>query len=270
VVQILENLLTNARDALGEQGRVSIETGVVSMNGDKVQMQGAHSGSYAFLAVSDNGAGMDESVRARIFEPFFTTKPPGLGTGLGLSMIYGLAKQHGGFVTVDSAAGRGTTVRVFFPSGFPVPQAEAPQPAGSELRGNETILLVDDEEPIRRTARRILERYGYRVLLASDGAEALNLIREHGSEIQLVISDVAMPKMGGKGLYDAARSDGAKMRFLFASGYTARDIGATGEFDPTLPFVRKPWTMEDFVRRVRETLSSPLSPPLSGEWNRQS
>jgi two-component system cell cycle sensor histidine kinase/response regulator CckA len=253
--QILINLLTNARDALPKGGRVRIEARVANLDADHTRAHGwGNPGEYVCLTVTDNGTGMDESIRGRLFEPFFTTKPPGLGTGLGMAMIYGLVKQHDGFVEVDSAPGRGTAVRIFFPLGQASPARESGAADAALAGGTETVLVVDDEEPIRRTARRVLERFGYRVILAADGAEALDLIRERGKEIDLVISDVAMPKLGGQGLYDAARASGTQIKFLFTSGYTARDIGATVEFDATLPFVRKPWTLEDFVRRVRETL----------------
>jgi len=208
------------------------------------------------LSVADTGIGMDERTRARLFEPFFTTKPPGLGTGLGLAMIYGLVQQHGGWVAVESQPKRGTTVRVYLPvsrNGSVHAPVTEQQPARG---GKETILLVDDEEPIRRTARRILENFGYQVLLASDGSEALRLIRARAADIDLVISDVAMPNLGGRGLYDAARASGARMKFLFASGYTARDIGSTGDIDAGVPFIHKPWTLSEFVTRVREVLDS--------------
>ncbi|MBI4500342.1 MAG: response regulator [Gemmatimonadetes bacterium] len=257
IEQILLNVLTNARDAMPDGGRVRIHAGVETIDADRVRAQGwGDPGEYVCLTVTDTGTGMDEATRARLFEPFFTTKPPGLGTGLGMAMIYGLAKQHGGFVHVDSAPQRGTTVRICFPVGdSPALPEQQGAPRASPPRGTELILVVDDEEPVRRAARRVLERFGYRVLTAGDGTEALGIIRERGNEIDLVISDVAMPRLGGRGLYDAARASGAKMKFLFASGYTARDIGATGDIDPSLPFIHKPWTLDDFLRRIREVLT---------------
>ncbi len=257
IEQILLNLLTNARDALFDGGEVIVQTSRVLLNAEDTRRDGwGAPGEYACLSVTDTGIGMDEGTRARLFEPFFTTKPPGLGTGLGMAMIYGLVKQHGGFVVVESQPKSGTTVRVHFPAAksvaTPVRVVEEPAAEG----GAETILLVEDEESIRRTARRVLERFGYHVLTALDGLEGLEVIRAHGADIDLVITDVAMPNMGGRGLYDAARTSGATMKFLFASGYTQRDLGAIGDIDPALPFIHKPWTLSNFLRRVREVLDS--------------
>src|SRR5207237_465401 len=153
------------------------------------------------------------------------------------------------FVLIDSAPQRGTTVRIYFPAGSAVTLPTVAAPTPTTLSGTETILLVDDEEPVRRAARRVLERFGYRVLVSADGAEALGIIQQREAEIHLVISDVAMPRLGGRGLYDAARASGATMKFLFTSGYTARDLGST-EIDPSVPFVHKPWTVEDLLKRV--------------------
>src|SRR6185503_10207473 len=224
-------------------GRITVRTESCRLDAEHLRKHGwGEPGEYVSLTVADTGVGMDERTRDRLFVPFFTTKPPGLGTGLGLAMVYGLVKQHNGYILIDSEPNAGSTVRIYFPV------AQAGDAALSILRetlprgGNETILLVEDEEPIRRTARKVLERFGYRVQVAADGEEALEVIRERGEEIDLVISDVVMPRMGGRGLYDAARASGAKMKFLFASGYTARDVGATGEIDADMPFIHKPWT----------------------------
>jgi signal transduction histidine kinase len=255
IEQILLNLLSNSADAMPQGGRITVRTESCRLDAEHLRKLGwGEPGDYVSLTVTDTGVGMDERTRDRLFEPFFTTKPPGLGTGLGLAMVYGLVKQHNGYILIDSEPNAGSTVRIYFPV------AQAGDAALSILRetlprgGNETILLVEDEEPIRRTARKVLERFGYRVQVAADGEEALEVIRERGEEIDLVISDVVMPRMGGRGLYDAARASGAKMKFLFASGYTARDVGATGEIDADMPFIHKPWTIADFVRRVREVL----------------
>jgi CheY-like chemotaxis protein len=215
---------------------------------------GALPGSYACLSVTDTGAGMDERVRARVFEPFFTTKPPGEGSGLGMAMIYGLTQQHGGFIDLDSAVGRGTTVRVFFPlAREDQPIAElAPAPKG--LRGGqEHILLVEDEEGLRRVAQRALEKMGYKVLTAEDGLEALERYRQRGREIDLIITDVVMPKLGGIALFRTLRQEGHQVRFLFTSGYAAHEI--QGDLtDGDLVLLQKPWTLADLTHRVRDVL----------------
>jgi two-component system NtrC family sensor kinase len=255
VEQILLNLLTNARDAMPQGGRVSVQTGRATLDAEHARRHGwGDPGEYVCMAVSDTGTGMDDAVMARLFEPFFTTKPPGVGTGLGMAMIYGLVKQHGGFVLVESQPGRGTTVRIYFRPAATAPMEECKATEGTPRGGTETILLAEDEEPIRRTARRVLERFGYKVIAAGDGAEALEIIRRRRQEIDLVLTDVVMPRVGGRALYEAARAEGAKMKFLFASGYTARDLGATGAIDADLPFIHKPWTIADLARRVREVL----------------
>jgi len=253
--QILLNLLSNSRDALPQGGRVTVKTAAAQLDMEFNRKHGwGTPGEYTCLTVADNGIGMDERTRARLFEPFFTTKPPGLGTGLGLAMVYGLVKQQGGFVLIESQPKTGTTVRIYFPVVTGTATQKATVVEEAPRGGTETILLVEDEDPVRRAARRVLERFGYRVLVASNGVEGLEIIRARGPEIDLVVTDVVMPKLGGRGLYDAARASGARMKFLFASGYTARDVGATGEIDSDLPFIHKPWTVAEFARRVREVL----------------
>ncbi|HTS88183.1 MAG TPA: PAS domain S-box protein [Gemmatimonadales bacterium] len=252
VEQILLNLATNSRDAMPRGGTLRVETRRIDVARPPA---GALPGSYACLSVSDNGVGMDDRVRARVFEPFFTTKPPGEGSGLGMAMIYGLTQQHGGFVELDSSVGKGTTVRVFFPMAREdQPMAElAPTPDG--LRGGkERVLLVEDEDGLRRVAQRALEKVGYRVLTAADGLEALEVFRRNAGEIDLIITDVVMPKLGGIALYRAVRQDGHAVRFLFTSGYAADEImqGDTG--DGELSLLQKPWTLADLTHRVREVL----------------
>jgi signal transduction histidine kinase len=256
--QILLNLLSNARDAMPDGGRVTIRTTAAQLDAEDVRQNGfGVPGDYACMTVSDTGVGMDERTRARLFEPFFTTKPPGLGTGLGLAMVYGLVKQQGGFVMIESQPRAGTAVRIYFPIATAPAVEKAAVSEELPRGGHETILLVEDEEPVRRAARRVLERFGYKVIVASDGEEGLGFIRSHGSAIDLVITDVVMPRLGGRGLYEAARASGAEMKFLFASGYTARDVGATGEIEADLPFIHKPWTVAEFTHRVREILDQP-------------
>ena len=255
IEQILLNLAGNARDAMSTGGELRLAIGRFTIDAEYRWTHGwGRPGSYVLLAVSDTGTGMDARTRTRIFEPFFTTKAIGHGTGLGLAMVYGLVKQHSGFIDVYSEVGLGTTFNVHFPLSESVETA-VPEVAPAELpHGSETILVVEDEDAIRRSAQRILERYGYRVLAAADGQEAAEFLREHGNEIDLVVSDVVMPKLGGLQLYEEARDSGAAPPFLFTSGYAPGDVleRVSGEGQPL--FLRKPWTVSDLVLRVREAL----------------
>ncbi len=256
VQQILMNVVTNARDAMPQGGAIRIEASAAQLDDS---YQATHPwvepGEYLCLAVSDTGVGMTKTTLDRIFEPFFTTKPPGQGTGLGMPMIYGLMKQHSGFVHVYSEVGEGTTVKLYFPMVAAIPanevQADLTAPLGT---GTETILLVEDEEVLRRTAGRALTKFGYTVITATNGAEGLSLYREHRGEIDLVISDIVMPKLSGRDLYEAIQREGGAVKFMFASGYSARDAQERARLDPTLPFLRKPWTLLELAHQVRATL----------------
>jgi CheY-like chemotaxis protein/two-component sensor histidine kinase len=252
IEQILLNLATNARDAMPRGGRLSLDVRRVDV---ARAPGGALPGSYARLSVSDNGVGMDERVKARVFEPFFTTKPPGEGSGLGMAMIYGLTQQHGGFIELDSGVGKGTTVRVFFPlarEDQPLPEL-APAPAGLH-GGEEYILLVEDEEGLRRVAQRALEKVGYRVVTAADGLDALEIYHGRANEIDLIITDLVMPRLGGIALYRTLRQEGHPVRFLFTSGYAAHEIMQGDLADGELALLQKPWTLADLTHRVREVL----------------
>jgi two-component system, cell cycle sensor histidine kinase and response regulator CckA len=212
-------------------------------------------GPMVTLTVEDTGRGMDDEVLAHLFEPFFTTKAPGEGTGLGMAMIYGLVQQHDGTIDVQSAIGQGTRVTI----GLPLAEATVPSltPRSSLLvreGATETILLVEDEEMVRRAGRRILEKHGYRVLQAADGAEAMSLLRERGTDIALVVSDVVMPRMGGRELYASLREEGFTMPFLFTSGYTDRMSSDTVALDPSVPVLPKPWTWTELTASVRAAL----------------
>jgi PAS domain S-box-containing protein len=253
--QILLNLVTNARDAMPEGGNLRIT--VCRQDLDE-EYSTAHPwtspGDYVCIAVSDTGIGMDQDTRDRIFEPFFTTKPPDLGTGLGLSMVYGLVKQQGGSVEVYTEKEHGTTVKLYFPLVQERAVREHDTPPRGVTGGTETILLVEDEEPIRRAARRVLEKHGYTVLLAADGEEALALYPQHQDEIDLVISDVVMPRLGGIKFYEALRQQGRTPKILFTSGYTDRDVQHSGPLDPSVPFLHKPWTVSELLEKIRDVL----------------
>ncbi len=253
--QMLLNLVTNARDAMEDGGHLRI---MVRRQELDEEYSMAHPwtapGHYVCISVSDTGTGMDADTRERIFEPFFTTKPPELGTGLGLSMVYGLVKQQGGSIEVYSEKGEGTTVKLYFPLVQEPAVAERDTPVKTVVGGTETILLVEDEEPIRRAAKRVLEKHGYTVLLAPDGEEALDLYPLHKDDIDLVISDVVMPRLGGVKFYEALRELGTTPKILFTSGYTNRDVQESGSLDPEMPFLHKPWTVAELLEKIREVL----------------
>jgi CheY-like chemotaxis protein len=260
IEQMLMNLVTNARDAMPLGGRLTFAVGRDAMDDEFVRVHGwGTPGEYVTVTVSDTGGGMDADTRRRAFEPFFTTKPVGEGTGLGLAMVYGLVKQHGGFISVDSEPGRGTTFRLYFPAvagpSSPRPAAESPELRG----GDETVLLVEDDVSLRRTAKRVLTKYGYTVVTATDGAEALVLLRTGATHPDLVISDVVMPNASGPQLFAALRERGAAPRMLFTSGYTARDVHERGLIAADVPFLAKPWTIADLLRKVRDVLDQPAA-----------
>ena len=261
--QVLLNLVTNARDAMAQGGTLTIE--VLATPTQAAHAEPAPWGEaerYYCVAVSDTGAGMDQTTVERIFEPFFTTKAPGTGTGLGMAMVYGLTKQHGGFVHVYSEPGVGTAVKVYLPVSPESAAAAATEAAARDevVGGTERILLVEDKEELRNTTRRVLERLGYTVIEAPDGEEALELFRSHRDRIDLILSDVLMPKVGGPALYQAVRQTDPEARFLFTSGYTASDIGQRSLLEPGVLFVAKPWTISELAHQVRKALDRPAPP----------
>ena len=253
VQHMLINLATNARDAMPTGGTLTMRGAF----DPAVEMPDGVTSPMVTITVQDSGRGMDDEVLAHLFEPFFTTKGPGEGTGLGMAMIYGLVQQHAGTIDVQSTVGRGTKVIIALP--IADLRVASPTPRATTLvreGATETILLVEDEEMVRRAGRRILEKHGYRVLLAGDGAEALTLLRQHGSEIALVVSDVVMPRMGGRELYASLRDEGFTMPFLFTSGYTDRMSSDTVALDPSVPILPKPWTWAELTASVRAATRS--------------
>ena len=256
VEQIVMNLATNARDAMPSEGKLIIELSTRSFTEeDREGQRGIQPGDYVCLAVSDTGKGMDAETRQRLFEPFFTTKAAGEGTGLGLPVVFGLTKQHGGFLHVYSEPGMGATFKVYLPVTEEEIAARPEAKAKAEVRGgSETILVVEDDSALRRVARRTLERLGYTVLTAIHGEHALEILREHSEEVDLVFSDVIMPSMSGPELYDIVRGQGIRVKFIFSSGHIARDVEILTDLDPGLPFVGKPWSLAELAGTVREVL----------------
>jgi signal transduction histidine kinase/CheY-like chemotaxis protein len=258
VEQVFLNLATNARDAMPEGGLLLVETGWTRLDQTHHARLGwGPPGGYGFLSVTDTGIGMDQATQERLFEPFFTTKEGELGSGLGLAVAYGLVKQQGGFIEVRSTPGQGTTVRVL------LPKAAAPEAQVGEERerkeerpaqrgGAGVVLLVEDEAAVRRAAARALEASGYRVLAAADGEAGLALFREHQEEIGLVLSDVAMPRLSGAELVAAVKQLRPDVPCLLMSGYAERDLPLRAGLDPAIPFLPKPWTVEELVAKVNE------------------
>ena len=263
--QILVNLATNARDAMPEGGRFTVGIGRRTLHSGHRQPPELPPGDYVVITASDTGRGMDDQVRKRIFEPFFTTKPVGQGTGLGLAMVLGLMRQHGGDVSMETAPGRGSTFTLWFPPTTEVPKRDTPAPATSiSGSGAGTILLAEDERAVRRVAEHALELAGYVVLTAENGREALEILRARGREIDLVVTDVIMPVMGGRELYAEARAAGfTDVTFLFTSGYTSPG-GADRDFHltPDMHFLRKPWTLNELLDQVAALmLAQRVNPP---------
>lgn len=259
IEQILVNVATNSRDAMPRGGTLRIDVKRGRIDERHVARHGwGQIGEYVCVHVSDTGTGMDAETRRRLFEPFFTTKAPGSGTGLGAAMIYGLVKQHEGYVDVTSQLGSGTTVVLFLPARRVPAVRSSRLPRSTPIRGgDETVLVVEDEPAVREAVRRGLGKLGYRVLLASDGAEGIAVFRQHAESIDLVLTDVVMPKVTGPQLREVLRKEHPNLKVLFMSGYILRGKGDIGEFDPTLPLLRKPWTLAELAEKIRELLDAP-------------
>jgi len=254
--QVIVNLVVNARDAMPEGGRLTIETTNVVI--DKEHAAGhleTKPGEHVQLVISDTGVGMSPEVLAHIFEPFFTTKGMGKGTGLGLATVYGIVRQSGGDIWVYSEEGRGTTFRIYLPRASGVAQPLPHPEAGKEMpSGGETILLVEDDRDVRELAQRVLQRQGYTVLEARDGREAMRLATSHSGPIHLLLTDVVMPGISGMALADRLTADRPDIKVLFMSGYTDNAIAHHGVLDPGITLLQKPFSPMDLARRVRALL----------------
>ena len=239
-----------------------METAGVRLDEAGAAELGAAPGPYAVLSVTDTGTGMDASTVNRIFEPFFTTKEPGRGTGLGLAMVFGLVSQSGGHLAVSSAPGTGTTFRLLFPAAEANGHEPAPEdpPEAASLYGDETVLLVEDDERVRNLARTILRRYGYRVLEASGGGDALLICEQHVGAIHLLMTDVVMPRMSGPQLVERLRPLRPAMRTLYVSGYTDAAVVHHGLVDTDAAFLQKPLTPLAVATKVRQVLDAPARP----------
>jgi two-component system, cell cycle sensor histidine kinase and response regulator CckA len=256
--QILANLCVNARDAIADVGKVTIETGNAVFDETYcAHHAGFLAGEYVLLAVSDDGCGMSKNVLDQIFEPFFTSKGVGLGTGLGLSTVYGIVKQNDGFINVYSEPGKGTTFRIYLPryaDEAVATRGERQTAQEIPLSRGETVLVVEDEPAILTMAKTMLEDLGYRVLAAGTPCEALELAEEHASQIQLLITDVVMPEMNGRDLAERLQSLCAGMKILFMSGYTANMIVQRGVLNEGVNFIQKPFSTKELAVAVRDAV----------------
>ncbi|MBI5117501.1 response regulator [Candidatus Poribacteria bacterium] len=254
IAQVILNLCVNARDAMPDGGKLLVETELVRLTDEytKAHLE-AKPGPYVALSVSDTGVGMDKATMQRIFEPFFTTKEEGKGTGLGLSMVYGVVKNHGGIVHVYSEPGEGAAFRIYLPANGK-PETGKSLKRRAPLEGNELILVIDDEEPLRSLARDVLESHGYRVIVAENGAEGADLYGKRMGEIDLVIVDMIMPKMGGRETFFKVRGLNPNAKVLLSTGYSqngkAREILDSG----AMGFVQKPYQVDTLLLAVRDAL----------------
>jgi CheY-like chemotaxis protein len=258
IEQVIMNLVVNAKDAMPNGGRITIQTANAELD-ESYRREHTYilPGTYVMLSVIDNGCGMDKEIQSRIFEPFFTTKEKGKGTGLGLSTVYGIVKQSGGYIFADSAVGRGTTFRIYLPK---VEGAEETcgktLAAPADLRGWETVLLVEDEESVRQLVRETLEQRGYHVIEAKGGEEALEAAADSAKTIHLLITDLVMPGISGKDLATQLLASRPETRVLFLSGYTEDALVPEGALDSGKAFLQKPFTLQHLARKVRELLQS--------------
>jgi two-component system, cell cycle sensor histidine kinase and response regulator CckA len=252
----------NARDSMPDGGTLTIETDTVELDKDycAVHLE-VKPGPYALLTVSDSGHGMDRQTLTHIFEPFFTTKEVGKGTGLGLATVYGIVKQHGGHITCYSEPGFGTTFKIYFPVIKKERNPEVSMIESPIQRGTETILLVDDEEPLRKLGSRILNEYGYRVMTASNGKEALELYQRECDSISLIILDLIMPEMDGKKCLAEVLRVNPKAKVVLASGYSEVGSASGSMAGGAKGFVQKPYNIRQLLTMIRSVLDDDLHVP---------
>jgi PAS domain S-box-containing protein len=260
--QAIVNLVVNARDAMPQGGRLTIETAEVEL--DRSYVAGhvpTQPGPYVLLAISDTGVGMDGATKARLFEPFFTTKEPGRGTGLGLATVYGIVKQSGGYVWAYSELGHGTTFKIYLPRVAETPEApESTTGTPTPARGSETVLVVEDQEEVRKLTKRVLQARGYTVLTARNGAEALEIVGQHPTRIHLMVTDVVMPGMNGRELAQLACAKRSDLKVLYVSGYTGEAVLQHRLLEPGVAFLQKPFTPDVLARKTREVLDDGKEP----------
>ncbi len=250
IQQVVLNLAINARDAMTGGGRLTIATGTESVDETSARIDGLHEGDYVTMTIADTGIGMEHETRERMFEPFFTTKPPGAGTGLGLSMVYGIVQQSGGAILVNSEPGAGTTFRIYLPQVSAAFESERPEPQIPIAGGTETILLVEDAAAVRSLVRELLEQRGYTVLEARDGGEALAVSQSYDGRIDLLLTDLLMPRMGGHELAKRIRRHQPRVKVIYMSAYSGDALHAAEKDANFLEKPFKPDGLAAFVRKV--------------------
>jgi len=256
--QVLMNLVVNARDAMPTGGRLTVETANVEHDPEYARdREAAAVRRFAMLAVTDTGCGMDEATKARIFEPFFTTKETGKGTGLGLATVYGIVKQAGGFIWVYSEPGQGTSFKIYLPAVDATAERTTAAATTPAPRGTETVLLVEDAAAVRAVTKQILERQGYTVLEAPDGEAGLRLAQRHRGVIHLLLTDVVMPRVGGRELAEQLARLRPDVKVLYASGYTDDSVVRHGILESGTAYLQKPFSPESLARKVRDVLDAP-------------
>jgi two-component system cell cycle sensor histidine kinase/response regulator CckA len=262
IEQIIINLVVNARDAMPEGGRITIETGMANLGPDYAQTHfNVTPGRYVSLAVTDTGQGMTKATQDHLFEPFYTTKDIGKGTGLGLSTIYGIVKQNNGDIWVYSELGKGSTFKIYLPAVENQIESAPSEPGKTIRSGNETILLVEDEAGLRQMTKELLERLGYTVLAAASGPEAIRISSLHSGFVHLLLTDVVMPNTSGREVSERLRRLGRPTRVLYMSGYPSETVVHHGVLEPNVGFLEKPFTPESLARKVREVLDAPVAAP---------
>jgi CheY-like chemotaxis protein len=261
VEQVIVNLIVNARDSMPGGGTLTLRTANVELDEAFCREHpGLSPGPHVLLTVKDTGMGMDEATRARAFEPFFTTKEVGKGTGLGLSTVLGIVQQSGGGIALDTRPGEGTTVRIYLPRcAEEHAPAEMADTAPTERHGSETILVVEDEEPVRTLAVTVLRRQGYQVVEARNAEEALRISEQHGGPIHLLLTDVVMPRMSGRHLAERLAPQRPEMKILYISGHTDDAVVQRGVRLAEVSFLQKPLTPENLLRKVGVVLGQPLT-----------
>jgi CheY-like chemotaxis protein len=257
IEQVLMNLATNARDAMPDGGKFIIRTDHIEMDNEFIKIHGfGQTGRYAVITIEDTGEGIDDDTKEKIFEPFFTTKEVGKGTGLGLAMVYGIIQQHEGYIDVQSEFGKGTTFTIYLPLVAKPIEETVPFIKTITKRGHETVLLAEDDPHVRELTKEVLEGYGYKVLDATDGENALHVFHKNKDNIGLLLLDVIMPKRNGKEVYNVIKQGKPDIKVLFISGYDADIIHKKGVLDKGFSFISKPVSPDELLYKVREVLDS--------------
>jgi PAS domain S-box-containing protein len=251
--QVLMNLATNSRDAMPNGGKLTISTSCLIL--DEVAGE-IPNGAYALISIADTGCGMDAKVHAHLFEPFFTTKEVGKGTGLGLAIVYGIIKKHNGFIRAESAAGQGTTFHVYLPLKSLRREKRVRKKSEKMISGTETILLIEDDATVRQVIRSILDEFGYKVIEAADGVEAVAIFAHEQGKVQLILCDLIMPKKNGRETIAEIRQIRPDVKVIFISGYAADIIAHKGRMDPDIPMLLKPLKPTELLAKVRQLLDS--------------